>query len=65
VHGVYIGNAAQDPTRAGPLRDVLHGLVVDRGKDAMPVQEALPLRLPAEAAAQLAAAQEHRESQAT
>jgi hypothetical protein len=50
---------------AGPLRDVLHGLVVDRGKDAMPVQEALPLRLPAEAAAQLAEAQERGESQAT
>jgi hypothetical protein len=65
VHGVYIGNAAQDPTTAGPLRDVLHGLVVDRGKDAMPVQEALPLRLPAEAAAQLAEAQERGESQAT
>ena len=65
VHGVYIGDAAQDPTKAGPLRDVLHGLVVDRGKDAMPVQEALPLRLPAEAAAQLAAAQEHGESQET
>ena len=65
VHGVYIGDAAQDPTTAGPLRDVLHGLVVDRGKDAMPVQEALPLRLPAEAAAQLAEAQEHGESQAT
>ena len=38
VHGVYIGSAAQDPTRAGPLRDVLHGLVVDRGKEAKPVQ---------------------------
>jgi len=65
VHGVYIGNAAQDPDTAGPLRDVLHGLVVDRGTDAMPVQEALPLRLPAEAAAQLAEAHEHGESQAT
>jgi hypothetical protein len=66
VHGVYIGSAALDPERAGPLRDVLHGLVVDRGTEAMPVQEALPLRLPAEAAAQLAAAAEERgESQAT
>jgi hypothetical protein len=66
VHGVYIGGAAVDPSRAGPLREVLHGLVVDRGTEAMPVQEALPLRLPAEAAAQLAAAaDEHGESQAT
>ena len=65
VHGVYIGSAALDPSRAGPLRDILHGLVVDRGTDAMPVQEALPLRLPAEAAAQLAEAQERGESQAT
>jgi hypothetical protein len=64
VHGVYIGSAAVDPTTAGPLRDVLRGLVVDRGKEAMPVQEALPLRLPAEAAAQLAAAQE-QQGQAT
>lgn len=55
VHAVFIGAAAVDPTRAGPLLDVLRGLVVDRGTDARPVSEALPLRLPPQAAAQLAA----------
>ena len=54
VHGVYVGAAAVDPDQAGPLRDALRGLVVDRGAEARPVSEALPLRLPAEAAAQLA-----------
>jgi Protein of unknown function (DUF3710) len=54
VHGVYVGAAAVDPDQAGPLRDALRGLVVDRGTEARPVKEPLPLRLPAEAAAQLA-----------
>lgn len=66
VHGVYLGAAAIDPNRAGPLRDVVRGLVVDRGIEARPVKEALPLRLPPEAAAQLqAAAERHVDSQAT
>ena len=54
VHGVYVGAAAVDPDQAGPLREALHGLVVDRGVEARPVKEPLPLRLPPEAAAQLA-----------
>lgn len=54
VHGVYVGAAAVDPAQAGLLREALRGLVVDRGVEARPVKEALPLRLPAEAAAQLA-----------
>jgi Protein of unknown function (DUF3710) len=54
VHGVYVGAAAVDPDQAGPLREALRGLVVDRGPEARPVKEPLPLRLPAEAAAQLA-----------
>lgn len=57
LHGVYLGAAATDPERAGPLRDVLRGLIVDRGTEARPVSEALPLRLPPEAAAQLAESQ--------
>ena len=32
--------------------DSFHGLVVDRGRDAMPVLEVLPLRLPREIAEQ-------------
>jgi Protein of unknown function (DUF3710) len=54
VHGIYYGAAAVDPDQAGPLRDALRGLVVDRGTEARPVKETLPLRLPPEAAAQLA-----------
>ena len=54
VHGVYVGAAAADPDQAGPLQEALRGLVVDRGSEARPVKELLPLRLPAEAAAQLA-----------
>jgi hypothetical protein len=54
VHGVYTGTAAVDPDQAGPLQEALRGLVVDRGSEARPVKELLPMRLPAEAAAQLA-----------
>jgi hypothetical protein len=54
VHGIYVGAAAVDPDQAGPLREALRGLVVDRGAEPRPVKEALPLRLPPEAAAQLA-----------
>jgi hypothetical protein len=53
VHAVYLGAAAYHPEQAGPLQDVLRGLVVDRGAEAKPVSEALTLRLPPEAAAQL------------
>ena len=56
VHGIFMGAAAIDPDRSGPLREVLHGLVVDRGAEARPVREALPMRLPPEAEAQLAEA---------
>ncbi|GAA4459246.1 hypothetical protein GCM10023170_058510 [Phytohabitans houttuyneae] len=52
VRGVYQGGAAVDPAGAGPLVECLHGLVVDRGQEAKPVREPLPLRLPKELAAQ-------------
>jgi hypothetical protein len=45
---VYVGPAAVNPAASGPLVTCLRGLVVDRGRDAMPVREALPLRLPRE-----------------
>lgn len=48
VRGVYQGRAATDPAAAGPLADCLSGLVVDRGQEAKPVREPLPLRLPRE-----------------
>ncbi len=63
VHAVFIGAAAADPEQAGPLGEVLRGLVVDRGTEARPVSEALPLRLPPQAAAQLAAAAQSEAAQ--
>lgn len=48
LRAVYQGPAGADPTAAGPLAASLHGTVVDRGEQAMPVREPLPLRLPRE-----------------
>jgi hypothetical protein len=52
VRGVYQGDAATDPAAAGPLAECLYGLVIDRGEEAKPVREPLPLRLPREVADQ-------------
>ncbi|MEV4478564.1 DUF3710 domain-containing protein [Micromonospora coxensis] len=57
VRGVYQGAAATDPAAAGPLSVCLEGLVVDRGQEAKPVREPLPLRLPREVAEQEQAAE--------
>ncbi|MBE1488069.1 DUF3710 domain-containing protein [Plantactinospora soyae] len=46
IQGVFQGRAASDPAVAGPLTECLDGLVVDRGQEAKPVREPLPLRLP-------------------
>ncbi|SCF30510.1 Protein of unknown function (DUF3710) [Micromonospora viridifaciens] len=54
VRGVYQGRAAADPVAAGPLALCLNGLVVDRGQEAKPVREPLPLRLPRDVAEQQA-----------
>lgn len=45
IRAVFQGPAAVDPAAAGPLDECLRGLVVDRGPEARPVKEALPLRL--------------------
>ncbi|MCW3842702.1 DUF3710 domain-containing protein [Micromonospora yasonensis] len=58
VRGVYQGEAATDPAAAGPLAACLDGLVVDRGQEAKPVREPLPLRLPREVAEQQAAGEQ-------
>lgn len=50
VRAIYQGAAAREPAEAGPLAQCLRALVVDRGKEAMPAEEALPLRLPREMA---------------
>jgi hypothetical protein len=65
VRAVYQGRAAADPRAAGPLARCLRGLVVNRGRDAMPVREALPLRLPKEVAEQARAQAAAAASQAT
>ena len=64
VHVVFQGRVAVDPGAAGPLAECLAGLVVNRGQEAMPVREALPLRLPREMAeAQAAQAAEQGQGQ--
>lgn len=61
LRAIFQGPVALDPGASPLLMDSFHGLVVDRGRDAMPVLEVLPLRLPREIAEQAkaqAAAQE-------
>ncbi|MFI5907415.1 DUF3710 domain-containing protein [Dactylosporangium sp. NPDC051541] len=48
VRAVFQGPAAIDPEAAPPLLECLRNLVVDRGNEAMPVREPLPLHLPKE-----------------
>ncbi len=64
VRAVYQGPAASDPEAAAPLDLALHGLVVDRGAEAMPVREPLPLRLPREMAERAAAQQAEAQGEA-
>ncbi len=52
LRAVYSGLAAADPEQAGELAVCLQGVVVDRGDEAKPAGEALPLRLPREMAEQ-------------
>lgn len=53
VRADFYGPGAVDPARAEPLWECLRGLVVDRGSQARPVREPLPLRLSRELAAQV------------
>ncbi len=58
VRALFQGRAAVDPDAAGPLAACLDGLVVVRGKEAMPALDPLPLRLPRDIAERAAAAPE-------
>ena len=55
LRGMITGPAADDPEAAAVLEDVFRDIVVVRGTSPMPVREQLPLTLPPQAAAQLAA----------
>ncbi|HEY3501521.1 MAG TPA: DUF3710 domain-containing protein [Actinocatenispora sp.] len=52
VRAVFHGAVAADVSAAPELVECLEQMVVDRGKEAMPVREPLPLRLPPEAVEQ-------------
>ncbi len=58
LRAVFHGSVATTPKAAPELTECLLRIVVDRGKEAMPVREPLPLQLPAEAIAQQQAAAE-------
>jgi len=50
LRGLFQGPAATDPGQARRLEDVFRGVVVVRGGEAMAPRDALPLRMPREAA---------------
>jgi hypothetical protein len=58
LRGLITGPAAAGPGAAAALEEAFRGIVVVRGTQPMPVRDALPLTLPAQAAAQLARQQE-------
>ncbi|SDE65987.1 Protein of unknown function [Blastococcus fimeti] len=58
LRGTISGPAASSPEAATALEDAFRAVVVVRGPEPMPVREALPLTLPAEAAARIAAQQQ-------
>ncbi|BCJ67181.1 DUF3710 domain-containing protein [Polymorphospora rubra] len=64
VRGIYQGPVAVDPDAGARLVQAFEGLVVDRGDEAKPVREPLPLRLPREVAEQQAARQQVAQQQA-
>jgi hypothetical protein len=49
LRGLISGPAADQPQLAQRLELAVHGTIVVRGKDAMPIRDPLPLRLPPEA----------------
>ena len=50
LRGLMTGPGVTDPVQARPLEDVFRGVVVVRGNEAMAPRDAIPLRLPREAA---------------
>jgi hypothetical protein len=64
LRGLITGPASTDPVQAKVLEDVFRGIVVVRGNDAMAPRDAIPLRLPREAAEHHAEAQRQAAEQA-
>jgi hypothetical protein len=60
LRGMISGPAAAGPEAAAPLEEAFRRIVVVRGGEPMPVREQLPLTLPPQAAAQVAAQQAAR-----
>lgn len=58
LRGTISGSAAASPEAAVALEEAFRAIVVVRGSEPMPVREALPLALPPEAAARVAAQQQ-------
>ncbi len=52
VRMVFLGQAARDPQAAAVMETAVRGIVVVRGDQAMPMGNALPMRIPAEATGQ-------------
>jgi Protein of unknown function (DUF3710) len=61
LRGMISGAAAESPQAAAALEQAFRQIVVVRGSAPMPVREQLPLTLPPQAAAQLAAQQATRQ----
>ncbi|RBY83545.1 DUF3710 domain-containing protein [Geodermatophilus sp. TF02-6] len=57
LRGMISGPAVESPEAAAALEEAFRQVVVVRGSEPMPVREQLPLTLPPQAAAQLAAQQ--------
>ncbi|MGY1822157.1 DUF3710 domain-containing protein [Geodermatophilus sp. SYSU D00079] len=60
LRGMLSGPAAESPEAAAQLEEAFRRIVVVRGHEPMPVREQLPLTLPPQAAAQVAAQQAAR-----
>ncbi len=62
LRGTISGSAASGQEAAAALEDAFRSIIVVRGSEPMPVREALPLALPPEAAARVAAQQQEAAS---
>jgi hypothetical protein len=65
LRAMLAGAPATDDAQAKPFLDTFRGVVVVRGSEPLPVRDPVPLRLPKEAAEQVAAAAEEAAGQAS